>query len=588
MAESFDPYLQWLGIRDPERPPNHYRLLGVDPLESDPQVLTHAADRQMAHLRTFQMGKHSAESQKLLNEVAAAKLCLLNPAKKAEYDAQLTAKTKGSLRGNEDKSPPIDGHSGEAEADASNRDTPPKTPVDQPPPLPPAAAEPLRTDTVAITREPAARSVSASEGSPVVSCAITVLGATAVALIGLIVLFSMGRWWDEPPDPTATGSTTTEPVQPPQDPGTSQPEHPEPGPPRPDAPGPNPPQPDVPGPEAPQPDAPEPDAPQRDTPSPDPPQPDTPGPDTPKPPVDHRMAIPTPADRVRVTEEVRDLFEEEYAEAKARAQIRGLAQMLSQKALETTDNPVARYVLLTEACNRSIAAGDSQLFRSTVQRIGREYAEDWLETAADTLYGEAQKTHDAEAGKAMAKTAMELTRTAIVRGDLELATRLAKAGRDMARSPKIMERDLDLIKQAAARMNEVAVLRQRHADFLAAEKVLAERPDDPQANLTVGRYLCLVEGNFDRGLPSLLKSGDPLLAALAEAETARPKIAEELGPAEMAALGHGWWEASAKIEEIHRRSARSRAVHWYQKALPGLSGLTRTKIERRLAEFRGG
>jgi hypothetical protein len=91
MAEPFDPYLHWLGLRDAERPPNHYRLLGVSPFESDPDVLLSAADRQMAHVRTFQTGKHSAESQKLLNELAAAKVCLLNPAKKAAYDAQLRA-----------------------------------------------------------------------------------------------------------------------------------------------------------------------------------------------------------------------------------------------------------------------------------------------------------------------------------------------------------------------------------------------------------------------------------------------------------------------------------------------------------------
>lgn len=58
MAENFDPYLQWLGIRDPQRPPNFYRLLGVDLFESEPDVLTNAVDRQMAHVRTFQAGKH--------------------------------------------------------------------------------------------------------------------------------------------------------------------------------------------------------------------------------------------------------------------------------------------------------------------------------------------------------------------------------------------------------------------------------------------------------------------------------------------------------------------------------------------------
>ena len=48
-----------------------------------------AAEQRMVYLRTFQIGKHNADSQKLLNEVAAAKVCLLNPAKKAAYDQQL-------------------------------------------------------------------------------------------------------------------------------------------------------------------------------------------------------------------------------------------------------------------------------------------------------------------------------------------------------------------------------------------------------------------------------------------------------------------------------------------------------------------
>lgn len=96
MPEPFDPYLQWLGIRDPQRPPNHYRLLGVELFESDPEVISNAADRQMAHVRTFQTGRHSAESQKLLNELAAAKVCLLHPEKKAAYDAQLRAERAAS------------------------------------------------------------------------------------------------------------------------------------------------------------------------------------------------------------------------------------------------------------------------------------------------------------------------------------------------------------------------------------------------------------------------------------------------------------------------------------------------------------
>lgn len=92
MAEAFDPYRKWLGIPLAEQPPHHYRLLGLGLFEDDPDTIEIAADRQMAHLRTFQTGPHSAVSQKLLNECAAARLCLLNRAKKAPYDAELRAR----------------------------------------------------------------------------------------------------------------------------------------------------------------------------------------------------------------------------------------------------------------------------------------------------------------------------------------------------------------------------------------------------------------------------------------------------------------------------------------------------------------
>ena len=89
MSEKFDPYHQWLGIPASEQPPNYYRLLAIPQFEKSPTVIENAADRQMSHLRTFQTGQYAALSQKLLNEVAAARICLLNAAKKAEYDEKL-------------------------------------------------------------------------------------------------------------------------------------------------------------------------------------------------------------------------------------------------------------------------------------------------------------------------------------------------------------------------------------------------------------------------------------------------------------------------------------------------------------------
>ena len=89
MSEPFDPYRKWLGIPPKDQPANHYRLLGIATFEGDPDVIENAATRQMAHVRTFKTGRHAALSQKILNELSAAKLCLLTPEHKQAYDVQL-------------------------------------------------------------------------------------------------------------------------------------------------------------------------------------------------------------------------------------------------------------------------------------------------------------------------------------------------------------------------------------------------------------------------------------------------------------------------------------------------------------------
>lgn len=91
MDETFDAYRKWLGIPPEEQPPHHYRLLGIRVFEEDPDVIINAADRQMAHVRTFQGGANSDASQRLLNELAAARLTLLDPVKRAPYDVALRA-----------------------------------------------------------------------------------------------------------------------------------------------------------------------------------------------------------------------------------------------------------------------------------------------------------------------------------------------------------------------------------------------------------------------------------------------------------------------------------------------------------------
>lgn len=89
MSDTFDPYYIWLGIPPKDQPANHYRLLGLQDFEENTEVIDAAANRQMTYLRSMATGPHRRESQRLLNEIAGARRCLLSPERKQEYDERL-------------------------------------------------------------------------------------------------------------------------------------------------------------------------------------------------------------------------------------------------------------------------------------------------------------------------------------------------------------------------------------------------------------------------------------------------------------------------------------------------------------------
>lgn len=89
MSTPLDAYHLWLGIPPDEQPPNHYRLLGLTVFEGNREVIRDAIEQRMAHVRTYQLGPHSDLSQRILNELAAAKACLSDPNRKHAYDVIL-------------------------------------------------------------------------------------------------------------------------------------------------------------------------------------------------------------------------------------------------------------------------------------------------------------------------------------------------------------------------------------------------------------------------------------------------------------------------------------------------------------------
>ena len=92
---SRDLYTEWLGIPPGERPPNHYDLLGVMAFCNDIPTIEKAARERMDRLDKFVLHPDRRKRdmvQQMMNEVARARVCLVNAEQKRAYDEALSKK----------------------------------------------------------------------------------------------------------------------------------------------------------------------------------------------------------------------------------------------------------------------------------------------------------------------------------------------------------------------------------------------------------------------------------------------------------------------------------------------------------------
>jgi len=84
-----NPYHRLLGIPPAELPADHYRLLGIERLEFNADVISSAAERQVDHLNRQAGLEQSAAAEKIAREVLAARDCLLDRNRHRQYAAQV-------------------------------------------------------------------------------------------------------------------------------------------------------------------------------------------------------------------------------------------------------------------------------------------------------------------------------------------------------------------------------------------------------------------------------------------------------------------------------------------------------------------
>lgn len=551
MAERFDPYRKWLGIPEQDQPPNHYRLLGIELFESDADVISNAADGRMAQIKVFQAGKYSDLSQKLLNEIATAKVCLLNPARKAQYDQQLSERGVGRAI--------TSAQEAEFSVDLADES--------------PGMLSASRTQS---RRVPA--HLHRKSHAPWM-IAVVAVAAAAVVIAGIVVVQDQQESKTPAPpaspkivvaqpklSPKPQPTKPVEPKQPSPNPVVSVPK-PTPRPvqkKRPES------QPAV---------ATKPAKPTLVM-TPDPDQSKGRQSKEPAAPPEKPKILPVPneAQQRKSEAKIRDVFGRDFEQATTPDMRIALADQLWEQSKQEKCDPIDGFVLRRLSYEQLAAADQVERSFEQIDETSDVYEIDPLATKAEILT--ALIAHSTRSGvrnlsvnQDLSEMALRLAEEAGTKTQFDVASRLTKQATALARSTK----DGKFIRDTAARVQKIERMKGRFAVVQKAIDALARDPNDPDANLTVGRWRCFGANNWDQGLPLLAKGSNAALAEVAKRDIAKPTE-----PNDQMSVGDGWWDIAANEQGIVKSAAMARSVHWYDQALPNLSGLDRTKVQKHL------
>ena len=285
-----------------------------------------------------------------------------------------------------------------------------------------------------------------------------------------------------------------------------------------------------------------------------------------------KAPVPSAAAQAEAMKLIKEVYGDEYSKAKATAEKQALAKKLLAKANESKDDPANQFVLLRLARDIGTQAGDGQTAFQAVDAMVETFQVDALEMKSVVLTKVAATVRTPEQHKLVAEEALKLADQAVSRDNFALADQLGQLAFGEARKASGKE----LISKAQSWITKVAELAKASEDVKAARVTLEKTPDDPEANLIVGKYLCFTKGDWDRGLLMLALGKDEALRTLAQNE-----LQGAASSTEQANLGDGWWKVAEQEEGSRKKQIQGRASYWYQKALPGLSGVMKDKALKR-------
>jgi hypothetical protein len=269
----------------------------------------------------------------------------------------------------------------------------------------------------------------------------------------------------------------------------------------------------------------------------------------------------------------REVFAKELTDRTPAAR-HAFAQKLLAEADKSASVPADQFVLLVGASDAAREADDLPDSIRAIDRLAEAFAVDGLQLKFDGVMRLPARGETPAAATQNCRAAFAVADELVAARDYAGAVRVLVSLKAMAGSNPALTSDL------RARMKSVEDARAAFERIRPQIARLHSDPKDPAANLAVGRFLCLQEGDWRGGLPALARGSDETLRSLAIRELA----AQTSGDA-LAALGDGWWDVASNERDVGHLHAVEHAADLYDRArVAGLGGLELAVVEKRLAE----
>ena len=281
-----------------------------------------------------------------------------------------------------------------------------------------------------------------------------------------------------------------------------------------------------------------------------------------------KLPVPDAAAVKQATTEIRNVYKDEFAK-----KVPAFSSQLLKQAEDPKTSALDRYVLFRESAQMASLAGDPKLVCSAIDGLARIFQIDPLTSKLDLLSKCLPAISTTEAAKILTFSCDDLITEAISNDQYEIALKAQGIADGAARKAQ----DAGLLVQVQSHLKEIRDIQAEFGKLKSARDTLKTNPENPEANLAIGSYLCFIRNDFGMGLPLLAKGKDEKLKNLAEKDLANPASADE-----QIALGDVWWDYSEKLPAAKRKNINIRIFEHYSNAYSNAAGISRLKMEKRL------